>query len=128
MDLAGREVALDGKHDSVNGTKDNEGPIRTMPEARQDHGNKEILGSFPVAPCAATERYVQIIAEPGAQADVPAAPEILEAIGKERLAKVDHEMEAEQLGAATSDVAVAAKVSVNLPGEGVSSEQNKPEI
>ena len=34
-----------------------------------------------------------------------------------RLAEVDHEMEAQQLGAAAGDIAVAAEVAVDLPGE-----------
>ena len=54
---------------------------------------------------------------------MPAAPEILNAIGKIGLAEVHHEVKTEELGASACNVAVAAEVSINLPGKGVHAEQ-----
>src|SRR6202140_5796119 len=99
-----------------------------MPETRENHGNEKISSSFPLALSAAAERNVQVIAKPGAQADVPAAPEILKTIGEEGLPEIDHKVEAQQLGASARDIAVTAEVSINLPGKCVRSEQHKPEI
>ena len=59
---------------------------------------------------------------------MPAAPEVLHAMGKERLAEINHKVKAEQLRATARDVAVAAEVSVNLPGKPVGSKQNDPEV
>ena len=59
---------------------------------------------------------------------MPAPPEFLQARRKIRLAEVDHEVEAHQLGAAARDIAITAEVSVNLPGEGVRPEKNDPEV
>src|SRR5438093_355678 len=59
---------------------------------------------------------------------MPAAPEILEAVREERLAEIDHEMEAHQLGGAARDITVTAEVSVDLPGKSIGSEQDNPEV
>ena len=77
---------------------------------------------------ASAQRNVQVIAEPGAQADMPTAPEFLETIREERLAEIDHKMEAQQLCAAARDVAVTAEVPVNLPSKRVGSKQYEPEV
>src|SRR5262249_52666068 len=43
------------------------------------------------------------------------------------LPEVNHEMESHQLSASTCDVAVATKISVNLPGKRVRANQNSPQ-
>ena len=108
--------------------KDDKGPICAVPETGENHGDEQIARGFPLAMRASAERDVQVIAKPGAQADVPAAPEILKTIGEEGLAEIDHEVEAEQLSAAARDVAVTAEISINLPGECVGPKKYKPEV
>src|SRR5690348_8401267 len=76
---------------------------------------------------AATERDVQIIAEPSTQANMPTPPNVLKPIREKRLAKVDHEMEPEKLRTASRDVAVPAEVPVHLPRESVGTHENNPE-
>src|SRR5258708_3530681 len=122
------EVALQSQHNTMDRAKDDKRPICAMPETGENHSDEEISRGFPLAMCTSAERNVQIIAKPGAQADVPAAPEILKTIGEEGLAEIDHEMEAQQLSASARDIAVTAEVSINLPGKRVRSEQHKPEI
>jgi hypothetical protein len=112
----------------VDGAEDDKRPICTMPETGENHSNEEISGGFPLAMSTSSERNVQVIAEPAAQADVPAAPEILKSIGKEGLAEVDHKVEAQQLSASARDITVTAEVPINLPGKRISSKQHKPEI
>lgn len=82
----------------MDGSEDDKRPIGAMPKARQDHGDEKILGCFPIAPSAATEGDVKIVAQPGAKTDMPATPEVLKAVREEGLAEIDHEMEAHQLG------------------------------
>src|SRR5713101_1479714 len=108
--------------------KDDKGPICAVPETGENHGDEEITRGFPLAMRASAEGNVQVIAKPGAQADVPATPEILKTIGEEGLAEIDHEVKAEQLSAAARDIAVTAEISVDLPGKCISSKQNKPEV
>src|SRR5712691_9732423 len=112
----------------MDGAKDDTGPICAMPKTGENHCDEEITRGFPLANSASAERNVQVIAEPGAQADVPAAPEILKTIGEEGLPEINHKMEAQQLGATSRDIAITAEVSVNLPGKRISSKQYKPEI
>ena len=70
----------------------------------------------------AAERDIEVIAQPCAEADVPATPEFLKCLGKIRLAEIDHEMKSENLSRAPGNIAVAAEVSVNLPGESIGSQ------
>src|SRR5207245_238098 len=46
-------------------------------------------------------------------------PEVLQTLCQVRLAKVDHEMETHELRAAAGDTAVAAEITINLPGKSV---------
>ena len=109
---------------AVNPAPDDERPIGAVPQAAQEHGDQEIAVSLCLAVAIAAQRNVEIIAEPRAQADVPAPPEILQARGEIRLAEVDHEVEAQQLRAAAGDIAVAAEVAVDLPGECIAPRQH----
>src|SRR5260370_8334304 len=97
--------------------KDDKGPICAVPETGENHGDEEITRGSPLAMRASAEGNVQVIAKPGAQADVPAAPEILKTIGEEGLAEIDHEVEAEQLSAAARDIALTPEISRHFPGQ-----------
>src|SRR5579864_146896 len=55
---------------------------------------------------------------------MPAAPEILNAVRKIGLAEIHHEMETQQLRAPPGNIAVAAEVAVNLPGECIHPQQS----
>src|SRR5260370_42656765 len=107
--------------------KDDKGPICAVPETGENHGDEEITRGFPLAMRASAEGNVQIIAKPGAQADVPAPPEILKTIGEEGLAQIHHKVEAQQLRAAAGDIAVTAEISVNLKGDRLDSENYRQE-
>src|SRR5690242_3268132 len=93
-----------------------ESPICAMPQAAQQHGNEKVNVSAPLSSPASSQRYIEVIAQPCTQADVPTSPEILEAVSKVWLAKVEHEMKTEQLSAAACEVAVTAEIAINLPG------------
>jgi len=84
--------------------------------------------TFSIPTGTAAQGNVQVIAEPGTQANVPAPPKVLQPPGQKRLPEVDHEMKAQQLCAATCDIAVAAKVSIYLPSKRIRSDQNNPKI
>ena len=48
---------------------------------------------------------------------MPSTPEILQTRGQIRLAEIDHEVKAQQLGAPARDIAITAEISVNLKRE-----------
>src|SRR5215471_6260952 len=105
-----------------------ESPIRTMPEPSEEHGRQQIAVCSPFITATTAEGNIKIISQPGAQADVPATPKILQADRQVRLAEIDHKMEAQQLCAASGQVAVAAEVAIDLPGEGVYANQCGPTV
>ena len=59
---------------------------------------------------------------------MPATPEILQDRRKIRLAEIDHEVKSQQLRRAAGNVAVAAEIAVDLPGESVYAEQGDGQI
>src|SRR5207245_8977666 len=109
-----RERPLNGQNEAVDRAKDNERPGCSMQRPRQNHGHHKIPGCFPVPAGTAAQRYVQIIAQPGTQTDVPAAPEVLEEARQVGLPEIHYEMEPHQLRGATCYVDIAAKSSVEL--------------
>src|SRR5882724_10189325 len=119
-----REKALNGKTDAVDASPDDESPIGAMPQAAEKHGQHQIDIGARLAKAIATEADVKVVAKPSTEADVPAPPEVLQTLCKVRLAKVDHEMEAHELSAAAGDAAVAAEITVNLPGKSVGPEED----
>src|SRR5438552_2442208 len=122
----GKEEALKGQENAVNSAKDDVGPVRAMPETRKDQGDEKIATGFPLPISAAAQGDIQIVPKPGAQTDVPAAPEFPKGLGQIGLSKVDHEIKAQQLCAAASNVRVTAEISVNLPRKPVNADQNHP--
>src|SRR5580704_172250 len=120
--------SLNRKHESMERSPHYESPIRTMPEPSQEHSRQQITVCSRFASTTTAERNIKIISQPRAQADVPAAPKILQAGRQIRLTKINHKMKAQQLCAASSQVAIAAEVAVDLPGEGVHANQCCPTV
>src|SRR5260370_39133554 len=98
----------------MDGAKDDKGPICAVPETSENHGDEEITRGLPLATSASAKRNVQGIAKPGAQADVPATPEILKTSGEEGLAEIDNNMEAQQVSASARDILVTTENPMNF--------------
>ena len=99
-----------------------------MPKSRQNHRDQEVPECFPFPAGAATQGDVQVVAQPGAQTNVPATPKILQPGSQKRLPEINHEMETHQLSTATRDIAIAAEVTIHLPRKRVGPDQNNPEV
>src|SRR5258708_7100689 len=123
-----RKKTFDRQTDSVNAAPDDKCPIGAMPESAKKHSEHEIEVGAHLPEAIATETDIQVVAKPAAKADVPPAPEVLEALRQVGLAEVDHEMETHELRTASSDAAVAAEVAIDLPGKRVSAEQDSDGI
>src|SRR5690606_34863009 len=82
----------------------------------EDHGQHQVdvgaAGTF----ATATERDVQVVAQPPRQRHVPAVPELLQTHSTVRLIEVLREPESEQHGQTYGDVGVAGEVAVDLSG------------
>ena len=101
----------------------NEGPAGAVPEAAQEHGGHQVPQSAGPPPPVASQTDVEVVPQPGRQADVPALPEVPEAERPVRLVEVHREAEAQQQGDPDGNVAVAAEVAVDLQRVSVDSQQ-----
>src|SRR4029077_16558733 len=93
-----------------------ERPASAVPQPAQQKHDDEIAvgprGAMPVS----TERDVQIVAEPGRQADMPAAPELGDRSGGVRHAKIARERKAEDHCQSYGHGRIAGKIEVELQG------------
>lgn len=98
-------------------TPGEEGPVGPMPEATDKKDDKRVAHHLGFAYTAAAQRDVDIVAEPGGERDVPAAPELGNVAAEIGYLEVTHQVDAEEFGAADGNVAIAREVTVNLDRE-----------
>src|ERR1700730_1509837 len=122
--LAPGEFAFDRQAAAMETAPHHEGPVCPMPQSTQEHGQQEVAIGLAFSVAIATQRNIEIITKPGAQTDVPAPPEILNAVGQVLLPEIHHKMKTHQLGTSAGDAAVPAEIAVNLPSESIGSEQH----
>ena len=94
-----------------------------MPQATDQEDDKGVQHHSSFRYTAAAERNIDIVAKPCGKRDVPATPELGDVAAKIRDVEVASQFDAEQLGTADSDVAIAGEVAINLYGEQRGSEQ-----
>src|SRR5690606_29610567 len=93
------------------------GPVGTVPDAAEEKGDEQVVVPAPFHRAVSAERDVDIIAEPCAEADMPAPPEFRDALAEVRAAEVAHEIHAHHTCRTDRDVAVAAEIAIDLYGE-----------
>src|SRR5271170_3703492 len=121
------ELPFQRQSAAMESTPNHVSPVCPMPQAAEQHGQQEVAIGLAFSVSIPAQWNVQIIAEPGAQTDVPAPPEILNAVGQVRLAEIHHKMKAHELGASPGNAAVTAEVAINLPSEGIRSQRQHGE-
>ena len=125
------EIFQQTMHDqqqAVIGAPGDEMPGGAVPQAAQQHGDHQVAISLERPLAIAAKRDVEVVAQPGGEADVPAAPEIT-GIGREvGHAEVDRKIDAHQVGKPARDIGVARKIAVNLQGESIDPEQDVPAV
>src|SRR5579883_711008 len=107
------------QQDALISAPEYERPGGPVPEAADDHGQHQIATELPCAATVASQRNVQVVAQPGGEADVPAGPEVLRAGREVRQIEVQGQLEAQALGDPPRRVRVAGEVAVDLEREGV---------
>src|SRR5579872_5605214 len=98
-------------------------PRRAVPDATQQHRDHQIAVGFQPAVAIAAERFVEVVAQPGAERDVPALPELSEAQRAVGLVEIAWEAETAQRRQRDRDVGIGAEIAVDLHGIGVGREQ-----
>ena len=111
---SGEEFLFQNEQDTEVQTPCHKRPVGTVPEAGQGPYGKQIenvpCGRAPVA----TERNVHIVAEPGGQRDMPAAPELGDRLADVRIVEVFEERKAEHFAETDRHIRVAGEIEVNL--------------
>src|SRR4051794_37364266 len=72
----GFDRAMNAQQRAVISAPDDKGPRRPMPQAAEQHRHHQVEIGAACSATVAAERDVEVIAQPGAEADVPAAPEV----------------------------------------------------
>src|SRR5690554_4264589 len=102
---------------------EHECPCRAMPDAAEKHGEEEIAIGLHLAAAIATQWYIEIVAEPGGERDVPAPPEILKARRTVGLVEVIEKAIAKQRRNADGNVAIARQVAIDLHGIAINADE-----
>src|SRR5215475_12674158 len=98
-------------------TPRDEGPVGAVPKSAKEHGAHERkVGTARTVPVAA-ERYVQVVAQPGRERDVPAAPEVREPHCRIRETEIVRHRKAETQRRADRGSGVAGEIAEDLPAE-----------
>jgi len=100
------------------GTPEHEGPGGAVPQAAEEHDGHQVdEGATPTA-AVASQGDIQIIPQPGRQADVPPSPELGDAAGQIGESEILHEAEAHHQTQTDRHVGVSREVKVDLNGVG----------
>src|SRR5690606_27377317 len=109
--------AFDDQQRAVRSAPEHEIPSRTMPESAQQHGQHDVSRRGQCAAAIATERNIEIVAQPRGQADMPASPEILETHRRIRIAEIVRDGEAEAARGTDGATGISGEVAEDLPAE-----------
>ena len=88
-----------------------------MPEAAEDHGKHQVGEVACHTLAIATQREVQVIAQPARQGDVPALPEFAQAVTDIGVAEIARQRNPEHPRQADGHLAVAGEIEIDLQGE-----------
>lgn len=103
--------------EGVERSPDEEGPVGAVPEAAHQKDYEGVADAHHQGAAAASQRDVEVIAEPGGEGDVPPPPELCDVAREVGVGEVAHQVDAEEAGGTDGDVGVAGEVAVDLKGE-----------
>src|SRR5207248_1305834 len=112
------QLTRDHHAQRVEGSPDEEGPGRPVPDAGDEEGQKQVAIHVERAVFVSAERNINVVPEPGGKADVPARPEIPQSGGEVGIVEVQNQMKAHELRDAAGHIRVTAEVEENLPAKG----------
>src|SRR5205823_11923482 len=80
----------------------------------QEHGEHQITGGPYQSASISSQRYVEIVAQPARERDMPASPELAEALRPIWPVEIDAEIEPENPRQTNGDVRVSREIAVDL--------------
>ena len=115
--LQGFQHAPDYLERAVEPSPDHEGPLRTVPQPAHQEDDHDVHVLARRALAVATQRDVQVVAEPRRQRDVPPPPELRHRLREVRAVEILHQLEPHHLRRPHGNRRIAAEVAVYLHGE-----------
>lgn len=107
---------VDAQHGPVQRAPDNEGPARSVPGPADKHGQEEVAVLLEFAVAVAAQGNVEKIAQPCAQRNVPAPPEVHDARGFVGGVEVFRQAQAQHKAQTQGHIRIAGKVKIELKG------------
>src|SRR5262249_38601307 len=89
-------------------------PTRPVPQAAEEEDGDQVEIQPPGRHAAAAQGDEKVVAQPGGERDVPAAPEVADGVGDVGVVEVLGQVEAEHPPGADRHVGVAGEVEVDL--------------
>src|SRR5271168_2008192 len=110
---------MNNQEDAVIETPEHKIPGGAMPEPSQHHRDHQVSVGLRHTFTVATQRDVEIVAEPIRKADMPARPKLSWIPRKVWKVEVENQFKSDQLGNAARDISVSRKIAVDLDCEGI---------
>ena len=107
---------VEAKKHAVDAAPQDEVEGGSVPKATEKHGHEQVEVLTELAVTVAAQGDVEVVLEPGREADVPTPPELGDGGRLVGAVEVLGELESEQEGDADGHVGIARKVAVNLEG------------
>ena len=117
------ETLVHAQGKAMHAAPDDEIPRSAVPQAAEQHREEQVEVHAQPPLSVAAERDVEIVAQPGGERDVPAPPEVGDAVALVRCAEVGGDFKAHPQGDADGHVRVTREVAVELQGVAVDAEQ-----
>ena len=116
LQLVQQEDLFDHQQHEVVKPPEDKVPVGAVPEAGEEPNHKDVEEVADRLDPVAAQRDVNIVAEPGAKGDVPAAPEFGDAAGDVGVVEVLRELKAQHPPEADGHEGITGKVEVDLEG------------
>ena len=114
---------VEAQQQPVNAAPQDEVERGPVPQPAKEHGGEQVEVLPELAVAVAAQRDVEVVLEPGGEADVPPPPELGDGGGAVGVVEVLRELEPEQEGDADGHVGVAREVAVNLEGVAIDGQE-----
>ncbi len=101
----------------IEGSPGDEGPVGTVPESADDEYDEDISDGHALRSAASAKGDIEVIAKPGREAYMPAAPEFGNVAGEVWVGEVLHEVESKEARCSDGYIGVAGEVAVDLKSE-----------
>src|SRR5688572_19370056 len=98
---------MNDKSTAVPRAPEREVPGGAMPQAAEQHRDKQIAIRSDFAPMVSAQADIKVVTQPRREADMPAPPELADIPREVRQIKIEHDIKAENTRRASGNIRVA---------------------